>query len=133
MDANLYVGPADHLSRDEHAGIEVIYQYLRQTGKIRYSVRELLRDRTCLLEAFSAFDQARVESQADEFQIFIFGTYDGEPLSGVGDDDVPAGPCGKSINAIKRHFYAACRVLDKDFAQRRLDQTHKAAEARFNG
>lgn len=94
MDANLYIDPADHLSRDEHAGIEVIYQLSRQTGKFENSVRELLRNRTSLLEAFSAFDQARVESQADEFQIFIFGTYDGEPLSGTGDDDVPAGPCG---------------------------------------
>ena len=133
MDANLYIGPADQFSRDEHAGIEVVYQFLRQTGQIKKSIRELLRDRTFLLEAFSAFDQARIESQADEFQIFIFGTYDGEPLSGIGDDDVPAGPCGKSVNAIKRHFYAACRVLDKEFDDRRLNDAHKTAEARFNG
>jgi len=131
MDANLYIGPADHLSRDEHAGIEVIYQFLRQTGKIEHSIKELLRDRVCLLEAFSAFDQARVESREDEFQIFIFGTYDGEPLSGAGDDEVPAGPCGKSINAIKRHFYAACRVLDKEFDQRRLEKAHECAEVKF--
>lgn len=131
MDANLYIGPADQLSRDEHAGIEVVYQFLRQTGKIKHSMKELLHDRVRLLEAFSAFDQARVDSQADEFQIFIFGTYDAEPLAGIGDDDMPAGPCGKSINAIKRHFYAACRILDKQFDQRELDQAHKSAEAKF--
>ncbi len=131
MDANLYIGPADHLSRDEHAGIEVVYQFLRQTGKIKHTMKELLHHRVRLLEAFSAFDQAREESQEDEFQIFIFGTYDGEPLTGSGDDDMPAGPCGKSINAIKRHFYAACRILDKEFDNRKLDKAHKAAEANF--
>ncbi|HSS63002.1 MAG TPA: hypothetical protein VLS27_01095 [Gammaproteobacteria bacterium] len=131
MDANLYIGPADHLSRDEHAGIEVIYQFLRQTGKIEHSIKELLHHRVRLLEAFSAFDQARIERQADQFQIFIFGTYDGESLAGSGDDDMPAGPCGKSINSIKRHFYAACRILDKDFDQRKLGQAHKSAEAKF--
>lgn len=131
MDANLYIGPADQLSRDEHAGIEVIYHFLRQTGMINHSMKELLHDRVRLLEAFCAFDQARVESQADEFQIFIFGTYDGEPLADIGDDDLPAGPCGKSINAIKRHFYAACRILDKEFDNRKLEQAHKSAEAKF--
>ncbi len=130
MDANLYIGPADHLSRDEHAAIEVIFQFLRQTGKIKHSLKELLYHRTRLLDAFTAFDQARVESQADEFQIFIFGTYDGEPLA-VSDDDMPAGPCGKSVNAIKRHFYASCRILDKDFDKRTLEASHKAAEAKF--
>ncbi len=132
MDANLYIGPADHSSRDEHAGVEVVYQFLRQTGSIKHSIKELLHHRLQLLEAFSAFDQARVERQADEFQIFIFGTYDGEPLAGTGDDDMPAGPCGKSINAIKRHFYAACRILDQEFDRRELEQAHKSAEAKFN-
>ncbi len=131
MDANLYIGPADHFSRDEHAGIEVVYQFLLQTGKIQHSIKDLLHDRTRLLDAFGAFDQARLESQADEFQIFIFGTYDGEPLAGSGDDDMPAGPCGKSINAIKRHFYAACRILDKEFDRRELTDAHRSAEAKF--
>lgn len=131
MDANLYIGPADHLGRDEHAGIEVVYQFLRQTGKIKHSVKNLLHNRIRLLDAFSSFDQARVERQADEFQIFVFGTYDGEPLAGSGDDDMPAGPCGKSINAIKRHFYAACLILDKEFDRRRLNDAHQSAEAKF--
>ncbi len=131
MDANLYIGPADHVSRDEHAAIEVIYQFLRQTGKIKHSIKELLHHRIHLLEAFSAFDQARVDNQPDEFQIFIFGTYDGEPLAGPGDDELPAGPCGKSINAIKRRFYAACKNYDTEFDKRALDDAHRTAEAKF--
>lgn len=131
MDANLYIGPADHVSRDEHAAIEVVYQFLKQTGKIEHSLRRLLVNRLNLLEAFTAFDQARMESRADEFQIFIFGTYDGEPLS-VEEDDLPAGPCGKSINDLKRRFYALCRRLDSDFDERELDEPHRKAEARFS-
>lgn len=130
MDANLYIGPADSLSRDEHAAIEVVYQFLRQTGKIQHPLRRLLANRSRLLEAFTAFDQARVESQADEFQIFIFGTYDGEPLSAE-EDELPAGPCGKSVNDLKRHFYALCRRLDREFDQRELGREHWEAEARF--
>ena len=80
MDANLYIGPADHMSRDEHSGIEVIYQFLKQTEKIEHPLRDLLRNRLYLLDAFSVFDQARAEGESDEFQSFIFGTYDGEPL-----------------------------------------------------
>ena len=45
MDANLYIGPADHLSRDEPSGIEVIYHFLAQTGRIDQSLEERLRDR----------------------------------------------------------------------------------------
>jgi hypothetical protein len=105
--------------------------FLRQTGKVEHSFGGLLRDRISLLEAFSAFDQARGESRADEFQIFILGTYDGEPRSGTGDDDLPAGPCGKSVHTIKRHFYAACRILDKEFGKRNLDNAPKAAEAKI--
>lgn len=131
MDANLYIGPADQLSRDQHAAIEIIYQFLRQTGKIEHSIRELLHDRVKMLDAFRVFDDARIESQADEFQIFLFGTYDGEALAGAGDDDLPAGPCGKSVNDIKRHFYAACRILDKDFDKHKLKNAHRDAEAKF--
>ena len=57
MDANLYVGPADHLSRDEHSGIEVIYHFLSQTGRVGLTLKELLRDRLALLDAFDALDQ----------------------------------------------------------------------------
>lgn len=131
MDANLYIGPADQMSRDEHSGIEVVYQFLRQTGKVEHSFKELLNDRANLLNAFRAFDEARVESKADEFQIFIFGTYDAEPLSGKHDDELPAGPCGKSVNEIKRRLYKLCSKLDSEFAGRKLDAELKAAEKRF--
>ena len=131
MDANLYIGPADHMSRDEHAGIEVIYQFLKQTGKIEYTLRDLLRNRSYLLDAFSVFDQARTEGEADEFQIFIFGTYDGEPLRGGDDDELPAGPCGQSVNKLKRRFYDLCRKLDSEFDSRELGEVQKSAELRF--
>ena len=132
MDANLYVGPADHMSRDEHSGIEVIYHFLKQTGKIEHTLRDLLRNRSYLLDAFSVFDQARTEGESDEFQIFIFGTYDGEPLRGAGDDEMPAGPCGKSVNTLKRRFYELCRKLDSEFDSRDLGEVQKSAEARFS-
>jgi hypothetical protein len=132
MDANLYIGPADHMSRDEHSGIEVIYHFLKQTGKIEHTLRDLLRNRSYLLNAFSVFDQARTEGESDEFQIFIFGTYDGEPLRGEGDDELPAGPCGKSVNKLKRRFYELCRKLDGEFDSRDLDEVQKSAEARFS-
>ena len=131
MDANLYIGPADHLSRDEHSGIEVTYQFLKETGKIEHSLRELLRNRLLLLDAFAAFDEARKEGAADEFQIFVFGTYDGEPLETKSDDEMPAGPCGKSINELKRRFYDLCRKLDPKFSERELGDAQKSAEARF--
>lgn len=131
MDANLYIGPADHLTRDEHAGIEVTYQFLKETGKIQHTLRELLRNRMLLLDAFTAFDQARKEGAADEFQIFIFGTYDGEPLDTHADDELPAGPCGKSVNDLKRRFYDLCRRLDPQFDNRELAEPQKAAESKF--
>jgi len=131
MDANLYIGPADHLSRDEHSGIEVIYQFLKETGKTQHTLRELLRDRLLLLDAFLAFDQARTEGVADEFQVFIFGTYDGEPIETHLDDELPAGPCGKSVNELKRRFYALCRKVDPQFDQRILGEAQKSAESEF--
>lgn len=131
MDANLYIGPADHLSRDEHSAIEVIYQFLKDSGKIKHALRELLRDRLLLLDAFSAFDQARKEGVADEFQIFIFGTYDGEPLEVHADDELPAGPCGKPVSELKRRLYDLCRKHDPEFSGRQLSEVQKAAEAKF--
>lgn len=131
MDANLYIGPADHLSRDEHSGIEVIYHFLAQTGRIDKSLKELLRDRVSLLNAFAALDATRMEGKSEEFRVFVFGTYDGELLLPVTDDEFPAGPCGKSINELKRRFYALCRRLDAKFDHRELDATHKAAEQHF--
>ena len=132
MDANLYIGPADHLSRDEHPGIEVVYQFLKETGKIEHTLRDLVRNRLLLLDAFIAFDAARKEGAADEFQIFIFGTYDGEPLESPADDEMPAGPCGKSVNEIKRRFYALCKKMDPKFDDRELGEAQKKAESTIN-
>lgn len=133
MDANLYIGPADHVSRDEHSAIEVVYHFLSQTGRVSLPMRLLLRDRLAVLDAFTAFDEARLDGGGEEFRLYIFGTYDGEPLQDEGDDELPAGPCGKTINELKLRFYNICSRLDTDFQQRRLNPRQKAAETRFTG
>lgn len=132
MDANLYIGPADQLSRDEHSGIEVIYHFLSQTGRISASLKELMRNRLSLLDAYSALDDARMESDTEEFRVFIFGTYDGELLLSVHDDDLPAGPCGMSINQLKLRFYELCKRMDSEFGERELDERYQEIEARFS-
>ena len=131
MDANLYIGPADHVARDEHAAIEAIVHFLQETGRGIVHVKEILKDRCLLLDAFRAFDEARTDSNAHEFQIVLFGTYDGELLIGAGDDDLPAGPCGKSVNEIKARFYDLCSRADKDFHKRELTPEQLETEARF--
>jgi len=131
MDANLYIGPADRYSRDEHAVIEVIYHFLHQTERVSGSVRDLLRDRGALLDAFAAFDEARTENEAEEFRIVLYNTYDGSPLPPQGDDDLPAGPCGQSVNEIKRRFYERSRKLDPAFDERVLSEAQSTQEARF--
>jgi len=105
MDANLYVGPADSLSRDHHAAVEVIWHFLSETGRIEAPLREVLRDRALLLDAFAAFDRARVD-----------------------DDDLPAGPCGQSVNQVKLRFYRLCRRLDREFKTRTLEPRQADAE-----
>lgn len=131
MDANLYIGPADHLSRDEHSAIEVVYHFLRQTGRIDLGLRELLGNRLRLLEAFRAFDEARAETDANDFRVLVFGTYDGEALVPGADDDLPAGPCGKTVNELKVRFYDLCRRKDTEFASRELPEDLARVEARF--
>lgn len=131
MDANLYIGPADHVPRDEHAAIEAIYQYLLQLDSISHPLRELLRDRCLLLDAFIEFDAARMTSQASEFRICLFGTYDGDMLVPIEDDLLPAGPCGKSVVEVKNRFYDICRRLDADFDNRQLTPEQEKAEAAF--
>jgi len=132
MDANLYIGPADHVPRDEHVVIEVVYHFLNQTGRRIGPIREVLRDRNALLSAFQAFDAARDEGK-EEFRLLLFGTYDGEPLVGPGDDDLPAGPCGKTVNEVKRRFYEICRRADPKFAERRLSEAQRSYERGFLG
>ena len=131
MDANLYFGPADHMSRDEHSGIEVAYHFLSQTGRVELTLKELLRNRLTLLDAFDAFDEARMESDSEEFRIFVFGTYDGELLLPVVDDELPAGPCGKSINELKRRFYRLCEKLDTEFGDHTFTDRYRDIEGRF--
>jgi len=131
MDANLYIGPADHLSRDQHAAVEVVFHFLSQTGRIQAPVRQVLRDRGLLLDAFDAFDAARVDDEKREFRIVVHGTYDGEALAGAGDDDLPAGPCGQSVSQVKLRFYRACRRLDGEFLSRKLTASQRRAEKRL--
>lgn len=130
MDANLYLGPADHQSRDMHAAVEVVLQFLRQTGRIDDSVADLLTDRCKLLNAFICFDEARTDNEENEFRIIIHGTYDGEPLID-GTDDLPAGPCGRAVNQVKLRFYRLCQRLDKQFSERKLDKRQQQAEQRL--
>lgn len=130
-DANLYIGPADQFARDEHVAIEVVFHFLNQTGRPVAPLRILLRDRCALLDAFAQFDEARDENGRGEFHIVVFGTYDGDALLAWDDDELPAGPCGKSVNSLKRRFYTLCERLDETFHERRLSDAHKAIEARF--
>ena len=131
MDANLYIGPADQVSRDEHPGIELVYHFMVQTKRVNAPLRELFRDRTALLGAFGEFDMARIDSEEEEFRIRIFGTYDGEAMVPIEDDELPAGPCGMSVNEVKRRFYLICKRVDKQFSVRNLSDTEKAVELRF--
>jgi len=131
MDANLYIGPADHISRDEHSAIEIIYHFLKQTGRVSLSLREMFRNRLLLLEAFEAFDHARRDDGPEEFRLVLFGTYDGEALRAGRDDDLPAGPCGRSVNELKRRLYGVCARADRDFSARTLSPGQQRTEARF--
>ena len=131
MDANLYLGPADHVARDEHSSIEVIFQFLRQTNRIDGGLRDLMRDQRVLLEAFATLDDVRRDETMEEFRVFLFGTYDGELLGAGEDDELPAGPCGRSVNELKRRFYDICRRVDGQFGKRELTQRQRDAAARF--
>ena len=130
-DANLFVGPADVVSRDEHIVIGVLYHFMIETGRSVAPVRELLRNRVDLLDAFAVFDRVRLESNAEEFHVYLFGTYDGELLIATDDDELPAGPCGKSVNEIKRRFYSICARVDPEFKTRELSSSQKTAERCF--
>ena len=126
MDANLYLGPADHVSRDAHSTVEVVFHFLSETGRIEGEVRTLL-------DAFAAFDRARVEEEEHEFRILLHGTYDGALLVDADDDDLPAGPCGQAVNQVKLRFYRMCRRLDPEFKSRELDGKQRTAEKRLLG
>lgn len=131
MDANLFIGPADEIARDEHAAIEIIFHFLNQTDRPMAPVRALLRDRVRLLEAFATFDAARVDMDDEGFHIFVYGTYDGDVLTPVDDDELPCGPCGRSVNEIKRRLYALCSRVDSRFQERQLNASLLETEAHF--
>ena len=131
MDANLYVGPADGAPREQHAAVEVVYRFLAETGRIEAPLREVLRDRRLLLDAFSAFDRSREGGEEQEFSILLHGTYDGELLERAEDDDLPAGPCGLAVNQVKLRFYRLCRRLDRSWRTRSLEPHQAAAERRL--
>lgn len=130
-DANLFLGPADHALPFEHIAIAIIVHYLNQTGRKVQPLGQLLRDRQVLLEAFDVFDNVRIESESNEFQIFLFGSYDGDALSAIDDDELPCGPCGSSVNDVKRRFYALSARLDPEFHSRPLSNALRAVERRF--
>lgn len=131
MEGNLYIGPADQWARSEHGAIQVVLHFLAQLGLVERPVRELLRDRRLLLDAFAAFDGARDPGEGDEFRIHVYGTWDGARLVPGEDDVLPAGPCGAPVNDIKSRLYDLCRRLDPRFEDRRLTDAQRAAEARF--
>ena len=131
LDANLYIGPADHLPRDEHASLQAIFHFLHQTSRAPSQAREALTNRLVLLDIFGAFDSARTEKGPEEFQIVLFGTYDGEPVVALRDDELPAGPCGRSVNDVKRQLYEVCSRADREFYRRRLTSEQQLYEARF--
>jgi len=76
-------------------------------------------------------DEARSESDSEEFRLFVFGTYDGEFLSPGIDPELPADPCGKSINELKRCFYGVCRKIDSEFEKHDLNDRYRQLEERF--
>ena len=97
-EARLHIGPADDLARDEHGAILVVYEYLRQTKKMPFRLSTLLSNRSNFLQTCVAFDAARRGSDETGPTIIIYGTYDGKPIESIISDDLPAGPCGKSVN-----------------------------------
>ncbi|MBS38802.1 MAG: hypothetical protein CMO26_23140 [Thiotrichales bacterium] len=76
------------------------------------------------------FDEARMEGEAEQFRIFVFGAYDVELFKPVADDDFPAGPCGKSSSELKCRFYGFCRRTYTSFDSLDLDEVRLAFEAR---
>jgi len=129
-EARLHIGPADDIARDEHGGIAVVYEYLRQTKKMPFRLSTLMSNRSNFLQTCVAFDQAR---RGDEHgpNIIIYGTYDGKPVESIISDDLPAGPCGKSVNEIKWDLYRRCMRMDPQFASRDLTEEQRLQESRF--
>lgn len=131
-EATLHIGPADDLARDEHGAILSIFEYLRQTKKISTRLSTILSNRANFLEACVAFDDARRGvSEETAPTIIIYSTYDGKPIESIISDDLPAGPCGKSVNEIKWELYRRCMRLDPQFASRDLTEQQRLQESRF--
>lgn len=130
-EAKLHIGPADDLARSEHGAILVVYEYLRQTKKMPFRLSTLLSNRSNFLQTCVAFDQARRGSDDTGPNIIIYGTYDGKPIESIISDDLPAGPCGMSVNEIKWELYKRCMRMDPQFASRDLAEEQRLQESRF--
>jgi len=130
-EAKLHIGPADDQARDEHGAIAVIYEYLRQTKKMPFRLSTLLSNRSNFLQTCVAFDQARRGADEQGPMIIVYGTYDGKPIESIISDDLPAGPCGKSVNEVKWALYRLCMRMDPQFASRDLSEEQRLQESRF--
>lgn len=130
-EAKLHIGPADDQARDEHGAIAVIYEYLRQTKRMPFRLSTLMSNRSNFLQTCVAFDQARRGDSEHGPAIIIYGTYDGKPIESIISDDLPAGPCGKSVNQIKWELYKRCMSMDPQFASRDLTEEQRLQESRF--
>jgi hypothetical protein len=130
-EARLHIGPADDLARDEHGAILVVYEYLRQSKKMPFRLSTLLSNRSNFLQTCVAFDAARRGSDEAGPTIIIYGTYDGKPIESIISDDLPSGPCGKSVNEIKWELYRRCMRMDPMFASRDLTEEQRQQESRF--
>jgi hypothetical protein len=84
------LAPRNQTSGDAHIATEVVFQFIQQTGRSLPNVGDLLGNRTDLVYAFAVFDGVRGEG-ANEFNLYKFDRYDGEPIYDHSDDELPAG------------------------------------------
>lgn len=131
-EAKLHIGPADDQARDENGAIAVIYEYLRQTKRMPFRLSTLLSNRSNFLQTCVAFDKARRGTDEENGPvIIIYGTYDGKPIESIISDDLPSGPCGRSVNEIKWDLYRRCMRMDPQFPSRDLTEEQRLQESRF--
>lgn len=130
-EARLHIGPADDMARNEHGAILVVYELLLQAGGLEFTFGGVIRNRLRLLDAFDRFDAARLNEGDEGARVSIYGTYDGQMLAPFVDDDLPAGPCGRSVNELKWDLYQRCMRMDPEFSRRELSEAAKKQEGRF--
>jgi len=130
-EARLHIGPADDIARNEHGAILVIYELLIQTKSTPFKFGGILRNRAHFLDTCQAFDDARTNRTDEGPRLVVYGTYDGNPIEPGKHDDLPAGPCGKSVNQIKYQLFKRCMKLDPEFPTRKLTEAQREQEATF--